>query len=85
MKRTAMMVMATGMLLGSAAYAQETNNRDSPKSEAGAGQNHEMHCCKPDSGDMKGMQGMAGHDHAQVPKKPAKKPAEKAAKAPEAK
>jgi hypothetical protein len=87
MKRTAMMVMATGMLLGSAAYAQGAH--DSPKSEAGASQNHDTHCCKPDPSDMKAMQGMAehSHDHAQVPKKPAKKPAEKAAKgkSPEAK
>ncbi len=85
MKRMAMavIVVATSMLLGSAAYAQGAHG--TPKSEPAAGQVHDAHCCKPDTSDMKGMQGMAEHDHAQVPKKPAKKSAEKAAKAPEAK
>ena len=78
MKRTAMkmIVMATSMILGSMAYALGTD--DLHKSEAGASQNHDTHCCKPDPNDMKAMQGMAEHrhDHAQVPKKPAaKKPA----------
>jgi hypothetical protein len=78
MKRTAMIVMTTGMILGFAAYAQGTQNLDSPNSEAAASQNHDTHCCKPDPSDMKGMQGMAEHthDHAQATKKPAaKKPA----------
>jgi hypothetical protein len=77
-KALAMMVIATGMILGIAAYAQET--RDTPKAETGATHNHDLHCCKPEPGDMKVMQGLAGHrhDHAQVPKKPAaKKPARK--------
>ncbi len=80
MKRTAMIVMATGLILGSAAYAQGTHN--APKAEAGASQKHDEHCCKPDPNDMKGMQSMAehSHDHAQVQKKPeAKKPARKPA------
>jgi len=91
MKRTAMavIVVATSMLLGSAAYAQGAHDHDTPKSEPAAGRGHDAHCCKPDPSDMKGMQGMSehSHDHAQVPKKPAKKSAEKAAKekSPEAK
>lgn len=81
-KAMAMMVVATGMLLGSAAYAQGAHDHGAPKSGPDAAQGHDAHCCKPDPNDMKGMQGMAGHnhDHAQVPKKPAaKKPAPKPA------
>jgi hypothetical protein len=84
MKRTAiaMMVVAAGMLLGSAAYAQGAHDHGTPKSGPGAVQGHDAHCCKPDPSDMKGMQGMAEHthDHAQPLKKPAaKKPARKPA------
>ncbi len=96
MKRTAtaMIVMVTSMILGSAAYAQGAHDHGAPKSGSEAAQGHDAHCCKPDPSDMKAMQGMAGHshDHAQVPKKPAAKkpalnPADKAAKenSPEAK
>lgn len=88
-KAMAMIVVATSMLLGSAAYAQGAHDQGTTKSEPAAGQGHDAHCCKPDPTDMKGMQGMAehSHDHAQVPKKPAKKAAEKPAreKSPEAK
>ena len=85
MKRTVItaMVFAAGTALGAAAYAQDAHKHDAPKSGPEAGQGHDAHCCKPDPNDMKGMSGMsgmAGHDHAQAPKKPAKKPAEKAAK-----
>jgi len=82
MKRTVItaMVFAASAALGAAAYAQDAHNHDTPKSEPAAGQGHDAHCCKPDSNDMKGMSGMAGHDHAQAPKKPAvKKPAPKPA------
>ncbi len=78
MKRTAtaMIVVATSMILGSAAYAQGAHDHGAPKSGSDAAQGHDAHCCKPDPSDMKGMQGMAEHDHAQVSKKPAaKKPA----------
>ena len=80
MKRTAtaMIVMVTSMILGSAAYAQGAHDHGAPKSGSEAAQGHDAHCCKPDPSDMKAMQGMAEHrhDHAQVPKKPAaKKPA----------
>lgn len=82
MKRNAvaLIVMATGMLIGSAAYAQAAHDHGAAKAEPGATQGHDAHCCKPDPNDTKSMPGMAGHDHAQVQKKPAKKPAEKAAK-----
>ena len=84
MRRTVItaMVISASAALGAAAYAQDAHKHDTPKSEAAAGQGHDAHCCKPDPSDMKGMPGMAehGHDHAQVPKKPAKKSPEKAAK-----
>ena len=86
MKRKAMavIVVATGMLLGSAAYAQGAHDHGTPKSEPAAGKGHDAHCCKPDPSDMKAMQGMAehSHDHAQIPKEPA---AKKPARAPAAK
>lgn len=93
MKRTLIiaMVFAASATLGAAAYAQDAHNHDTPKSAPGASQDQETPCCKPDPSDMKGMQGMAehNHDHAQVPKKPAvKKPARTPAakeKSPEAK
>ena len=82
MKQRAMaiMVLATSIILNSPAYAQGAPDHGAPKSGTGATQGHDEHCCKPDPNDMKGMQGMAGHnhDHAQAPKKPAvKKPAPK--------
>lgn len=81
-KAMAMIVVATSMLLGSAAYAQGAYDHGTPRSEPAAAQGHDAHCCKPEPSDMKGMQGMAehSHEHAQGPKKPAKKSAEKAAK-----
>ena len=78
MKRTVMtaMVFAASAALGAAAYAQDAHNHGTPKAAPDATQGHDAHCCKPDPSDMKGMQGMAEHDHAQVSKKPAaKKPA----------
>lgn len=96
MKRTLItaMVFAASAALGAAAYAQDAHNHDTPKSEPAAGQGHDAHCCKPDPNDMKGMSGMAerNHDRAQAPrksaaKKPARSPAESAARgeSPEAK
>ena len=82
MKRTVItaMVFAASAALGAAAYAQDAHNHDTPKSGPGATQAHDVLCCKPDPSDMKGMQGMAGHDHAQAPRKPAaNKPARKPA------
>ena len=82
-KTMAMMALATSMILGSAAYAQDAHNHGSPKSAVGASQSHDTHCCKPDPSDMKGMQGVMGnqqHDHTQALKKaPTKKPARKPA------
>ncbi len=93
MKRITMatIFVGTSMLLGSVAHAQATHDHGAPKSgpsaahhhgapksDSGAAHGHDEHCCKPDPNDMKGMSGMAGHDHSQAPKKPAvKKPASK--------
>ena len=89
MKRTLItaMVFAAGAAVGAAAYAQGAHNHDMRQSEPLAGQGHDAHCCKPDTSDMKGMQGMGGHDQMHAPKKPAKKAAAKDAKqrSPEAK
>jgi hypothetical protein len=89
MKRTLITatVFAASAALGAAAYAQDAHNHGTPKSGPLAAQGHDAHCCKPDPSDMKGMQGMAGHDHTQASKKPMKKAAEKDAKekSPEAK
>ena len=81
MKRTLItaMVFAASAALGSAAHAQGAHNHGTPKPGADATQGHDAHCCKPDAGDMKGMQGMGEHDYAQVHKKPATKSAKKAA------
>ena len=88
MKRTVItaMVFAASAALGAAAYAQDAHNHGTPKTGPDAAQGHDAHCCKPDPNDTKsmpGMTGMAGHDHAQAPKKPAKKTAKE--KSPEAK
>ena len=84
MKRNAMamIVAASGIILSSAAYAQGAHDHGTPKSAPGASQGHDANCCKPDPSDMKGMQGMAEHDHAQTSKKPA---AKKRARTPAAK
>ena len=79
------MVFAASATLGVAAYAQDAHDHGTPKSGADAAQGHDAHCCKPDPNDMKGMQGMAGHDHMQATtktatKKPGRKPGEQAAK-----
>ena len=80
MKRTVItaMVFAASAALGAVAYAQDAHNHGTPKAGPDATQGHDAHCCKPDPSDMKGMHGMAehNHDHAQAPKKQAaKKPA----------
>lgn len=77
MKRMALatIVFAAGTILATAAHAEADHKHDAPKSEAGASQKHDEHCCKPAPGDIKWIHETADHqhDHARAPKKPAAK------------